>query len=80
MNNNKDIVKGYKGILDLDLKNIPEQFKKDVINIHLKDIEEYKIYQHSLPPKLRYENTTLKAYNILKKDKYALAKRSNNNY
>lgn len=80
MNKNKDILKGYKGIIDLDLTNIPNQFKKNVINIHLNDIKEYKIYQNSLPPKLRYENTILKAYMVQKRDREALAKRSNNYY
>jgi len=71
------IVKGYNGIMDLDLTNIPKHFHKELINLHYKDIEDYKKEQSKLEPHLRYENTILKALsriiinnNILYKKNY----------
>ena len=46
MNNN--IIKGYKGIMDLDLSGVPKEYHYDVINQHYKDIKEYKVYQSGL--------------------------------
>ena len=55
-NKSKKIIKGYKGIIDLDLTNI-ELFKhKSMIEQHFKDIENYKLEQSKLKPELRYEN------------------------
>jgi len=51
------IVKGYKGVMDLDLTNIHPVFHKSLIEQHKKDIEKYKLYQQTLEPELRYENT-----------------------
>ena len=50
------IVKGYKGVMDLDLSNIHPVFHKSLIEQHKKDIEKYKLYQQTLEPELRYEN------------------------
>ena len=55
MSNN--IVKGYKGVIDLDLSLVPELYKKTAIDQHYKDIAEYKKYQASLKKEHRYENT-----------------------
>ena len=52
-----DIVKGYKGIMDLDLTRVPTELKKQMIDQHYKDIDNYKIEQSLLEPRLRYENT-----------------------
>ena len=52
-----DIVKGYKGIMDLDLTLVPNELKKQMIDQHYKDIDNYKIEQTLLEPRLRYENT-----------------------
>ena len=52
-----DIVKGYKGIMDLDLTLVPTELKKQMIDQHYKDIDNYKIEQTLLEPRLRYENT-----------------------
>ena len=52
-----EIIPGYKGIMDLDLSNINEVYKKDIVNQHYKDIEQYKKEQSELPEHLRYENT-----------------------
>ena len=51
------IVPGYKGIMDLDLTNIQEEYREKAIERHLKEIEEYKIEQKKRPHHLRYENT-----------------------
>ena len=51
------IVKGYKGVIDLDLSLVPKIYRKSAIEQHNKDIEEYKKYQLSLKPENRYENT-----------------------
>lgn len=55
--NKKEIIKGYKGIIDLDLSLVHELYKKEAIKQHYKDIEDYKKYQASLKPEHRYENT-----------------------
>ena len=53
----KEIIKGYKGVMDLDLSLVSESFKSIAVKQHYKDIEDYKKYQSSLKPKNRYENT-----------------------
>tara|TARA_R110002020_G_scaffold107766_1_gene250136 strand:+ start:19 stop:306 length:288 start_codon:yes stop_codon:yes gene_type:complete len=55
--NKKEIIDGYKGIMELDLTNIPEYLKKDTVEQHMKDIDNYKAEQYKLKPHLRYENT-----------------------
>mgnify|MGYP003684182523 CR=1 FL=1 len=68
MNKNKNknmIVKGDKGIMDLDLSLVPENVRKIAIDQHFEDIKEYNAYQKSLPSSLRYENTITKIYNQL---------------
>ena len=72
--NNKMIVNGYKGIIDLDLSLIDPKFHKDVIEQHYKDIEEYKLEQQGRPEKLRYESAIIHALNILELDRKALKK------
>ena len=52
-----DIVKGYNGIMDLDLTLVPTELKKQMIDQHYKDIAIYNIEQSLLEPRLRYENT-----------------------
>jgi hypothetical protein len=53
----KKIVAGYKGVIDLDLSNIHPVYHKQLINGHKKDIEDYKLYQETLDPEFKYENT-----------------------
>lgn len=60
-----NVIKGYKGIMDLDLTNIDPTHHKSLIKQHKKDIINYKIYQENLPEELRYENTIEK----IEKDK-----------
>jgi len=64
----KKIIKGYKGIIDLDLTNVESNKHKSMIEQHFKDIENYKLEQSKLKPKLRYENNVGLAF---KKIEYA---------
>ena len=52
-----NILKGYKGVIDLDLSLINKDHLQSAIKQHYKDIEDYKKYQASLPEEHRYENT-----------------------
>lgn len=66
----KEIIKGYKGIMELDLTNIPENLKKVAVEQHLKDIDNYKAEQALLPVKLRYENTIMRIQKLHEFDQY----------
>lgn len=68
---NDNIMKGYKGVMDLDLLAIDPKFHDEVRKQHLAEIKEYKAYQRSLPSRLRYENTTVRALKTLKLDRDA---------
>ena len=78
------IVKGYKGIIDLDLTNIHPVYHNILIKQHKQDIENYKKYQKSLEPELRYDNAICKIikdreyYNKLR-DFYASEKKKQEN-
>lgn len=61
------IVKGYKGIIDLDLTNIHPVYHDILKKQHKQDIENYKKYQESLEPEMRYDNVIGK---ILKNRKH----------
>ena len=50
------IIKGYKGIMDLDLTNVNVVFHKELIQQHYKDIELYKKEQENLKDELKYNN------------------------
>ena len=52
----ENIIKGYKGIMDLDLSFYSIGERDSAIKQHYQDIEDYKKYQLSLKPKNRYEN------------------------
>lgn len=67
----KTIIKGYNGIMDLDLTNIPSSSHKEMIDIHQRDIQTYKKEQSERPPHLRYENAILSAYRRIEKMKDA---------
>jgi hypothetical protein len=56
MSKSKKIIKGYHGIMDLDLTDVESCNHKTLIEQHYKDIEIYKIEQATLKPRLRYEN------------------------
>lgn len=68
---NDNITKGYKGVMELDLSTIDPKFHNELRMLHQADIKEYKVYQHSLPSRLRYENTIVKSMNTLKLDRNA---------
>jgi len=56
-NMSKNIIPGYKGVMDLDLTGVLDCNKKLIIEQHETDIKNYNIEQASLPSRLRYENT-----------------------
>jgi len=66
----KEIIEGYKGIMELDLTNIPENLKKVAVEQHTKDIDNYKAEQAMLPLKLRYENTIMRIQKLHEFDQY----------
>ena len=63
------IIDGYKGVMPLDLSGVNPIYHTIMIEQHEEDIKEYNKYQQSLPAKLKYENTTQKAIQLLEKDK-----------
>ena len=73
---NSDIIKGYKGIMDLDVSMYNESEREIAIQQHYKDIEDYKIYQKELDPHLRYENTIERVRKIHHNDRHAIQKRN----
>lgn len=73
---NSKIINGYKGIMDLDLTNIPEQFHKEMINLHYKDIDEYKMEQKKRKPKERYEYCVERVDKIHEKDRFYSCQRA----
>ena len=70
-----NIVKGHKGVMDLDLDLVPKEFWKEAIKQHNRDIKEYNIEQDKLPERLRYENTILRIKKLHEIDKKASEKR-----
>jgi hypothetical protein len=66
----KNIVKGYKGVIDLDLSLVPEIYRKSAVTQHYQDIEDYKKYQKSLKSEHRYENTILRIKKQQKNENY----------
>lgn len=62
------IIKGHKGIIDLDLTNVPEIYHSLLIKQHENDIANYEMNQQKLPVEMRYENTIGKV--LEKKDFY----------
>ena len=61
----KDIVPGYKGVMDLDLSLVAKENHAVVLKQHDKDIKSYKLYQESLPEHLRYDNTVVIAEKVI---------------
>lgn len=69
------IIKGYNGIMDLDLRNVDKELHETLIKQHYQDIEIYKKEQAERPVHLRYENTILHIKKIHKSDYEANLKR-----
>ena len=67
-NKPQKIIKGYKGVMDLDLTDVESHKHKSMIDQHQKDIIDYKIEQSKLKPNLKYENNVGLAF---KKIEYA---------
>lgn len=53
----KKIIKGYKGVIDLDLSLVHKDYIDSAVKQHYQDIRNYKKYQKTLKPEHRYENT-----------------------
>ena len=72
----KKIIKGYKGIMDLDLTNVDPIYHKMIIKQHYKDIDSYKLEQAKLEPSKRYDNTVglakekIKYYNKMASNRF----------
>ena len=77
--NTDQIVKGYHGIMDLDLSLVDKKFWPEVIKQHHQEIKEYKKEQSLLPKRLRYENTIAKALQLIENGRKALEKRNKEN-
>lgn len=72
----QNIIKGYYGIMDLDVTNIDLQFRAETIRQHYEDIKNYKYEQSNLKPHLRYENTIKRINNMHEIDVKNLKKRT----
>ena len=78
MSKNKEslIIKGYKGIMDLDLRNVDKELHETLIQQHYQDIKLYKKEQAERPKHLRYENTILRIEKIHQIDYKPILKRN----
>jgi len=75
-----NIVKGHKGVMDLDLDLVPKGFWKEAVKQHNRDIKEYNKGQDKLPERLRYENTILRIKKLHEIDEKAAEKINNLKY
>tara|TARA_Y200000002_G_scaffold138430_1_gene114162 strand:- start:648 stop:935 length:288 start_codon:yes stop_codon:yes gene_type:complete len=64
-NKSQKIIKGYKGVMDLDLTDVEPYKHIGMIEQHHKDINDYKLEQSKLKPNLRYENSVGLAFKKL---------------
>lgn len=74
-----NIIKGYKGIMDLDLNLVDPKFHDIVVNQHYQDIKQYKKEQSKLRPELRYENNVQRVLRQLDNERDKLIKRMKDN-
>ena len=72
------IIKGYKGIMPLDLTNVDKNLHKTLIEQHEIDILNYKKEQYEMEEKDRYDNTIGKALTKMEYHNRMTAKRFNN--
>ena len=56
----KNIIPGYHGIMDLDVRHMEQKYIKQAIDQHYNDIKKYKAEQELLKPEHRYENTVIR--------------------
>jgi hypothetical protein len=68
------IIPGYNGIMELDLTNIDTCHHEEMINVHHKDIENYKKEQWLRPAKLRYENAVTRTIQLIENHQFTLAR------
>ena len=78
--NSHNIVKGYKGIMELDLSTTDPKYWKEMVAQHTEDINEYMADQSNRPVHLRYENTICRAEKILNDDREAIAQIAKDNW
>lgn len=71
----KNIINGYKGVMDLDLTYVDNQFHKFLIQQHYKDIELYKIEQSKLKDELKYDNGVGLAIRKMENENKIISKR-----
>ena len=71
-----NIVKGHKGVMDLDLDLVPKAFWKEAVKQHERDIKEYNMEQKKRPERLRYENTVVRFQKLQEKAKVIAEKRN----
>lgn len=55
-----NIIPGYHGIMDLDIRHMEQKHTKQAIEQHYDDIKKYKAEQALLQPEHRYENTIIR--------------------
>ena len=70
------MIKGYHGVMDLDLSLVPIKYRDEAINQHYRDIIAYKKEEDVLKPEHRYENTVLRIEKLRKYEDYFLKKRA----
>tara|TARA_B110000879_G_scaffold209755_2_gene298224 strand:- start:7472 stop:7759 length:288 start_codon:yes stop_codon:yes gene_type:complete len=73
---NQNMIKGYNGIMDLDVSNMDPKYVNQAILQHNNDIKNYIREQNELKTEMRYENTILRINKLHKMDTYYLQKRT----
>ena len=69
----KYIIRGYKGIMDLDLTHIDPKYHAEMIALHKKDIKEYKKEQNKLHFKQRYDYAVDRVLKQVERDSKLMA-------
>ena len=72
---NQNMIKGYNGIMDLDISNMDPKYVNQAILQHNNDIKNYIREQNELKPEMRYENTVQRINKLHNIDTYYLQKR-----
>jgi len=70
------MIKGYNGIMDLDVSNMDPKCIKQAVEQHQNDIQIYTKAQQELKPEMRYENTILRINKLRTMETYYLQKRA----
>jgi len=72
------MIDGYQGIMPLDTRNMKPEHRKQAIEQHHKNIQEYTLGQSQLKPEYRYENTILRIEKQHELDNMHLNERAEN--